>query len=385
MLLLLLGVAALPLPASALVLWRVRANAASASAAKGATETLPTPPSASTPTTPPGYFDWPMSALTPPMGPNDFGDPTATGAAIAQGSKLLAGILAATPAAPLSPFVGVVGAVLGGLAVEHDKAEVAQPRLSQAGTYALAQSRYEAYTAQYQAARAAWDAGLYPRAQELLAGALAAGDAAALDVAAKLDALEVGSYRAWMAKGPSLLQSQGGHLYEGWQLGDGGFTGRPADAPVDDGTWYYSSRATSQTLRYHWDPSNPDYGGTVVPGLSPEAAARAEAARSAQRDAQVVAVSDRDVASTVNDNKFGSGVARYNPNASDILEPEDGGRRPPSSKPTPPAAPAPAPAPTPAPAPVPPLPPAPPTPPPPPSASQRAGAARKLGDVVDPW
>jgi hypothetical protein len=187
---------------------------------------------------------------------------------VANGGKLLATVLAATPAAPLSPFIGLASAIFGGWIADKERSKVAQSYLRDMRRGALQHAYYEGYIAVYNQGVALWNAGQYELAQARFDAAAAAGQAARTDVAAHLDELEVQSYRAWMAKGRGAFQNDDDHLWKGWLLGDGGFTGWPNTTEYNNGSpggWVQFREADGSTVRWNWKPGHPDYEGTVLP------------------------------------------------------------------------------------------------------------------------
>ncbi|MBZ4422021.1 hypothetical protein [Myxococcus sp. RHSTA-1-4] len=205
---------------------------------------------------------------------------------MANGGKLLAAALAATPAAPLAPFVGLLSSIFGGWMTDHEMAKVAQRYLRDTRNGALAQGYYEAYTALYNQGVNIHNAGGDAQWPARLKAADEAGKAARHKVAEHLDNLERDSYRAWMAKGRGLMGNDDDHLWEGWLLGKAGITGHPKTSEFNDGSpggWLQIRATDGMCVRWNWKQGHPDYEGTVLPPVSDDYAAMV-AARAEQRN-----------------------------------------------------------------------------------------------------
>ncbi|MBN9685391.1 MULTISPECIES: hypothetical protein [unclassified Corallococcus] len=280
---------------------------------------------------------------------------------MANGAALLATVLAATPLAPLAPFIGALGKLLGGWINENDKAAKAQANLLDARNAALEQARYVAFMERWTAGVNLYNAGAYALAEEAFASAEAAGQEARLQVGRKIDATEVGSYRAWMAKGWGVTSSEEDHFYfDGWRRGGGGFTGQPAISGTEgktNGLWYYRD-IHGVNRRFHWRSDHPDYEGTVVPPVSAEYAAMVEAAMEERRAKAMVeertgagtggyinnTKSDKRTGTTLDGDWYDPGaVTTTTPTPPVVTQPAPS----PAPAPNPPVPPAPAPAPTP--------------------------------------
>ncbi|MGZ3459180.1 MAG: hypothetical protein ACXU86_11830 [Archangium sp.] len=361
------------LPAVALARGRRAAAGGGADAAggAGAAEGVDGTGGAGADETPAPFQPPPPPTPPPPLPPPPKPSPAV--GLLTDGSKVLSAVLLATPLAPLAVFVGPLGALLGGLAADNEKAKYAQDRLQAAARLALDQAEYEGYMAEWAAGQSYWDAGLVQQAQQHFDNADAAGKAHRLEIAQKLDELEVGSFRAWMGK-PHFPKSDGDQLWAGWLLGDGGFTGQPMDSITDGPRWFYRRRADGRTFRFHWSPSHPDYNGTEIPPLTPEQVRLADEERQREDDAAAVQfVTGED---EISDLKHQGGAVRARVTTGSTPPPPASPPTPPPAPPTPPAAPAP----TPPAAPVP----TPPVPRIPAGTRKKLEAFEDLGDPGDP-
>ncbi|TQF08535.1 hypothetical protein FJV41_49395, partial [Myxococcus llanfairpwllgwyngyllgogerychwyrndrobwllllantysiliogogogochensis] len=184
-------------------------------------------------------------------------------------------MLAATPAAPLAPFIALFSRIMGGWISEAEQARVAQKYLRAAQDMALQHAYYEGYTGKYNQAVALWNVGQYEQADALLSVADAAGKANRFKVAQHIDATELASYRAWMAKlAPDASASKmDNHLWDGYLLGAAGITGEPNTRDFNHGSpggWVQIRRADGVVIRWAARTGHPDYEGTVIPPLPPE-------------------------------------------------------------------------------------------------------------------
>lgn len=289
------------------------APGASAPAAEGVPLAVPpAPPPADPPAQPPAPAAPPPAPTPPPPVPRAKPViPSSAPAYIEMGGAALSTVLAATPAAPLAPFVAALARVLAGWALDNDKATHAQPNLLLTRDLALREAYYQGYMSEWALANALYEAGIYDEVQKHVDAADAVGARARADVARKLDELEVGSYRRWMA-GTSAGKADG-RLWRGYLLGDAGITGQPRTSDFQGGTpggWVYRHESDGVWRRYHWDPSHPDYEGTALP---PASERTVELVRKATEERIARAAYEEDTGlgegGYVNEIKFGNGRA----------------------------------------------------------------------------
>jgi len=257
----------------------------------------------------------------------------------------------------LAPFIALFSRIMGGWISEAEQAKVAQGYLRTCQSIALEHAYYEGYTQKYNQGINLWNAGLYEAADELFAIADAAGKANRLKVAQHIDATEVASYRAWMAKlAPDASAGKmDNHLWDGYLLGLAGITGEPNTREFNHGSpggWVQIRRADNVVIRWAARAGHPDYEGTVIPPLPPEVYAFYQSVRrERERRAWVEEATGQGAGSYINTVKEDKRNGAYEDERELPLDP-------PPSPPRPPAPPPPAP----------PAPPAPPPPPPPPPA-----------------
>ncbi|MFP2962001.1 hypothetical protein ACLEPN_30490 [Myxococcus sp. 1LA] len=305
-------------------------------------------PTVELPAAPPPLPPPPTPPPPPPM-------PSPAASAVANGGKLLATVLAASPLAPLSPFVGIAAQIFGSWIGQNERAKVAQQYLRDMQVAALEQAYYDGYMATWNAGATLYMAGQYEAGQAKFDQADAAGRAARLKVALHIEATEVECYREWMRKPRGFMQSDDDHLWDGWTLGEAGVTGWPNTSEFNSGSpggWTQHRRSDNRTVRWNWREGHPDYTGTVLPPASPDLIAMvAERQRQREADRQADEIAGRGpgqrMAAVKDDRRTGIRDEVY----------EEDPPLPPPRPPSPPAPPTP---------PTPPQPPAPPPPPPPP-------------------